>query len=137
MPVRLASSREASPRAMNSARTRRRSMVSLTQASMKLDSDSPSASTLSAASRSSGSTRSEGRVAVFMVQVRVRCSCDAFYFASGLFMRTILRGAGAASSVNVAASASSGVGAFGAFAVCGSPPLIAFEYGDSSCTSCP
>ena len=65
-PVRFASSRDARPRAMNSARTRRRWIVSRTEASMKPDSVSPSWSTLSAASRSSGSTRSDGRVADFM-----------------------------------------------------------------------
>ena len=53
----FASSREASPRAKNSLRKRRRSIPSRTESSTKLDRLSPSSRTLSAARRNSGSTR--------------------------------------------------------------------------------
>jgi hypothetical protein len=79
--VHPASSREASPRAINSIFVLRKSIWRRTALSRKAESGSPSSSMLSPAARSSGSKRSDGRDAVFMGPhaLQLRCNLSVFF----------------------------------------------------------
>src|SRR5688500_12324636 len=81
LPVFLAFAALTSPRAMNSCRALRSSMLRVTASSTNPDRVSPSSRTDSASSRSSGDTRSEGMVVVFMC-THLHCTCDAQYTAA-------------------------------------------------------